>query len=432
VGNFRLVSGHLHGGDYALEGGIVLGAEASLAQIAAALSKTTELLAGEMASPGANRPELSDFEWRIAAAAAAMHGISPLLHSRLRWQGPAAWQEFLEGQRGHSLARHQVIERLLRELQTSARAAGIPVVVLKGPALHGEGLYAAGERPMGDVDLLIRAADSAAIARALAECDYAPGHAYRRHWVFEPAQRRVPQTPHLGEHIDNPIKVEVHTRIAESLPSSQIDITDSILPTALRRGLNEYPSRARLMLHLLLHAAGNMRARALRLIQLHDIALLGATFCDGDWGELLGLRRNGLWWAAAPLALVLRYYPGAVPQALYDTLRDECPALLRRAMTRHRLTDVSWSNIYVQAFPGLEYSRTLGDATRYIGSRVWPSPSARAELRQGSAQIIGVESVPWYRQSHSRRILRWIFSRPPRVQTLLCVRTSLSDGSQGL
>ena len=47
------------------------------------------------------------------------------------------------------------------------------------------------------------------------------------------------------------------------------------------------------MMHLLLHAAGNMRARALRLIQLHDIARLAQAFGSGDWKELLAARPDG-------------------------------------------------------------------------------------------------------------------------------------------
>jgi len=41
------------------------------------------------------------------------------------------------------------------------------------------------------------------------------------------------------------------------------------------------------MRHLLLHAAGNIRARALRQMQLHDIALLAPRMKASDWSELL-------------------------------------------------------------------------------------------------------------------------------------------------
>jgi len=37
---------------------------------------------------------------------------------------------------------------------------GIAAVALKGAALHAIGLYAIGERPMADIDLLVRPADA--------------------------------------------------------------------------------------------------------------------------------------------------------------------------------------------------------------------------------------------------------------------------------
>lgn len=42
------------------------------------------------AAPTNEMPKWSEFEWRIARAAAAMHGISSLLHRDLRWRGPKA------------------------------------------------------------------------------------------------------------------------------------------------------------------------------------------------------------------------------------------------------------------------------------------------------------------------------------------------------
>jgi len=356
-----------------------------------------------------------------------MHGISPLLFARCAQRGPPAWQRFLAEQHRQCAARQRLIERLLLDLDEAARADGLGFVALKGAALHAAGLYAAGERPMGDVDLLIREADSERLARALESLGYAAGHAYRRHRVFEPTGRRPPPKILPGEHVDNPIKVEVHTRIAEKLPCAEVEVTRSLLPGELRPGRNAYASRASLMLHLLLHAAGNMRARALRLIQLHDIALLAAALEASDWDALAGASGD-LWWAAAPLALVARYYPSSVPEAVLKSALAHSPRLLQRAIRRHRLTEVSWSNIYVQALPGLEYSRSLGDALGLIASRLWPSATARAELTQGSAQIIGGESVPWYGLSHRRRILRFVVSRPPRVQTLLCIRAALLGG----
>src|SRR5579859_6414913 len=122
----------------------------------AALRKTTETLAQELAEPTDNVPVWSDFEWRIARAVSAMHGVSSLLSNALRWDGPAGWQQFLQEQQAHTAARHQRIQGLLSRIDGRACTDGIAVVALKGAELYASGLYVQGERPMADVDLLVR------------------------------------------------------------------------------------------------------------------------------------------------------------------------------------------------------------------------------------------------------------------------------------
>ena len=64
------------------------------------------------------------------------------------------------------------------------------------------------------------------------------------------------------------------------------------------------------MLHLLLHAAGNMRAHALRLVQLQDIAMLAGRLTDDEWRDWSTLPETsgGAWWMLPVLALAARYY----------------------------------------------------------------------------------------------------------------------------
>src|SRR3984957_7161663 len=274
---------------------------APLADITAALSSTTEILARELGHPSHEPPRFSEFEWRIARAVAAMHGVSSLLCDRLRWEGPAGWRPFLAEQRAQSVGRHAQIARSLDAIDSQARRDGVAFPALKGAALHARAIYAAGERPMGDIDLLVRGEDAEAMGGVLEACGYAAAFSTHRHEVFQPRVKKTLSGPRLGEHVDNPINVELHTRVAESLPVREIDITQYLLAGSPHPGLNAYPTAASLMLHLLLHAAGNMRARALRLIQLHDIALLAARFVAADWRELLAMRPAGrkLWWAYA-------------------------------------------------------------------------------------------------------------------------------------
>jgi putative nucleotidyltransferase-like protein len=400
-----------------------------LAKIAAALRKTTETLAHEVAVPSRGLPDWTEFEWRIARAAAAMQGISSLLHQGLYWRGPESWQVFLQGQWEQSVERRRQIAALLDAIDSQARREGMALLALKGAALYASGIYAGGERPMGDVDLLIRNSDAQGIAPLLRHCGYDVAFTSTRHQVFKPREGKVPTADRLGEQADSPIKIEVHTAIEERLPVKVVNITQFLFPSVLQPGLNAYPSTVSLMLHLLLHAAGNIRARALRLIQLHDIALLAARFLPSDWEGLLGTKPEGqeLWWAFEPLTLTARYYPGTVPPSLLARLSAECPWLLGKLAGRHQLTDVSWSNIRVAAFPGVEWSRTPLEALNFVSSRIWPSRKARLELDLGAAEIPASSTVPWYGISHSARILRWLFSSPPRVQTLLSVRAALAQ-----
>ena len=399
-----------------------------LSKIEAALSKTTEILASEVAVPTSEPPIWTEFEWRIARAVAAMHGVSSLLFDGLRWEGAESWRRFLHEQRDQSFGRYLQMASLLKAIDSQARCDGIALVALKGAALHALGIYAGGQRPMGDIDLLVRDDDAKGVARLLESCGYEIAFTSRRHQVFQPQVRKIPMSGGLGEHIDNPLKIEVHTRILEHLPIRTVDITQFLFPRLAHAGINRYSSSASLMLHLLLHAAGNIRARALRLIQLHDIALLAARFDPGDWEQLFAASSDGhtLWWALAPLMLAARYYRISMPASVLERMCIGCPRRLSKRARRQRLTDVSWSNIRIEAFPGLEWSRSLGEAVEFMSSRIWPSRDARLELKEGAAQIPGSSTVPWYGLPHAVRILRWAFSRPPRVQTMLSVRAALA------
>ena len=85
------------------------------------LRKITERLAGELASPRDDAPGWTAFEWQLARAVAALHGVSPLLASRLKWDGPPGWKAFLQAQRAHVAARQQYIEEF-----GTAYTAGLP------------------------------------------------------------------------------------------------------------------------------------------------------------------------------------------------------------------------------------------------------------------------------------------------------------------
>jgi hypothetical protein len=392
------------------------------------LRRTTETIAAELAQPGGATPAWSDLEWQLASAVAVAHGVSPLLSQCSTWQH-APWQRFLESQREHVELRHRRIAALLQRIDTDARTAGLALVPLKGSALHAMSLYAPGERPMADIDLLVREDDAAAATRMLLALGYVESFAQWKHRVFKPATGQP--FGGLGEHRDTPINIELHTRIQERLPVSTVDITGQIYPQAPRPGLNAYPSIGAVMSHLLLHAAGNICGRSLRLLHLHDISLLAKRMVASDWDALWDEHAaNAPWWALPPLRLVARYYRDAIPDAVVARLERDCPLLLRTISQRQMLTQVSCSELWLHAFAGIEWSRSPRDVVQYLRSRVRPSDEAIRERADMVRTQLWLQGQDWVTLKHARRVLTWLTRPVPRMDMLYAVRAALQEESR--
>lgn len=396
-------------------------------QAAAILRRTTERLAREVVDPSTEAPNWSDLEWAIARASAAMQGISTLLANRVPWSGPPIWQSFLTEQKEQSLLCFAKAGSLIDRIDDALRRSGIPAVALKGSAIRKLDLYAPGERPMSDVDLLVRPVDLESARAALESLDYQLSYTTSRHAIFAP--RDISQPPGFGEHVENPLRIELHTAVGEALPFRKVDITAAIDGGEWRSGLNAYPRLAVLLMHVALHTAGNMRAHSLRQIQLLDIAALGRELDDDDWHWLLTRGAERAWWIFPSLFLSERYCTASVPADVLGEARKICPRLLRAAVARSDLTDVSWSNLRIPAFPGIAWSRTPLEAMRFMRSRLLPSRAALAELEQDRRHNESLNRVPWYGLRHGSRILRWMVSHPPRVQTFVSVERALESAN---
>jgi len=392
------------------------------------LSAATERFAAELVEPRLEPPAWTEFEWQMARAAAVLHGITPLLATTLRWSGPASWEAFVADQRRQTLLRHGRIAAVLQGIDDRATAVGLAAVALKGAALHALGVYAPGERPMADIDLLVRPADAQCAIDMLAAVGYVQTAATWRHQVFKPAQGAAMTTLPVGEHEDYPVKVELHTCIAERLPVTDTVITEQVFPLHPEPGLNPYPARNGLLLHLLLHAAGNMSARALRLMHLHDIARLAAGATPEDWAQLLGVApaAKPLWWALPPLELLTRYQPGLVPRHVLAGLRSACPWALRRLCRRASLTQMSFASLAVSAFPALSWCSSLIERARYVRQRILPGAEQRATRRVTAAEQWAVEHS-WLHLSQGRRVLQWLVARPPRQASMYIVQAVLKN-----
>jgi hypothetical protein len=349
-----------------------------------------------------------------------------LLAATLRWRGPRGWQAFLDDQTVHTEKRHRRIEALARLVDQQARDAGIPLVALKGMALHDMGLYRPGERPMADLDFLVKESDMAAATKLLESHSFQAELSYWKNRVFTSAGASAGG---LGEHCDNQIKVELHWRIRERLPLELTDITDVVFPERPCPGLNLYPSRVALLMHLVLHAAGDMANREMRLLHLHDLALVCREMSTQDWEEILRYGEHpgqGPWWFLPPLLLTRRYYPNVIPSSVLSRLQGSCPARLSRATARRPLTEHSLSSVWIRAFPGIEWSRSMAESVRYMLARARPSAEARTIRETSATSTPWGSGSHWERLSQKSRVVRWVTSRPTRSATMYVIRETLA------
>jgi len=397
------------------------------AELHPTLCMVTERLARELANPARNAPDWSEFEWTMARAVAAMHGISPLLSRSLRWQGPLGWTRFLDQQRTHTAARHTRVQAVLRSIGQKAGEAGVTVTPLKGAALHELGLYAPGDRPMADIDLLVRPADTQRMSGLLASSGFRQSGETWKERIFTAIDETAPAE--FGEHSNNSVKIELHERICEKLPIRMTDASEFIYPSHPRPGLNTYPSNGSLMRHLLLHAAGSMAFQGLRMLQLHDIALLAARLSESDWNEIVTSSSRGvrLWWAFPPLELMSRYYESRVPARVLAALRDDCSYLLRALSVRKSLIDVSYSYLWVKAFPGIEWSQSILEMLSYAASRVRPEAKHMAHRQRVAKTEAWAKQGYWSSMPQGRRILRWLVSRQARPTTMHAISAAFAQ-----
>jgi len=390
--------------------------------VKAGLRRTTEALAAQLASPqtGTPTPDWSEVEWQLATAVAAAHGVSALLCNTSTWENPR-WRLFLQQQREHTARRYERIAALLERIDSEARAAGLAIVPMKGSALHALGIYLPGERPMADIDLLVRGRDAEAAMAVLEELGYVASYDTWKHRVFKPASGKLASG--LGEHRDNPITIELHTHVQERLPVATVDISRCIFPVAAVPGLNPYPLTSALMSHLLLHTGGNIRGRSVRLLHLNDIARLAKRMTGSDWNSLWDLHgAESPWWALPALYLTARYYRNCVPEPVLSRLARDCPAVLRMVSRNQTLTAASCSALWTPALPGIEWSRSVGEAARYVRNRFIPGHEA---IKERAAQMRTQEWMQGHAQYRSRRanmLLARLMGPIPRMDTLDALR----------
>jgi hypothetical protein len=138
-------------------------------------------------------------------------------------------------------------------------------------------------------------------------------------------------------------------RVAEQFWGIRYDLTAEAWADSVSGELLGVATRllrpATLLHHLAVHASSDTIARRLRLLQLHDIALVAPAVDRAGWERIVaGAQARGEERLVYPaLALARRYYP-SVPDDVLLALRAGVPAALLRHLDANELDRYSYCN----------------------------------------------------------------------------------------
>jgi hypothetical protein len=281
-----------------------------------------------------------DAAWEAARWAIQVHGIGPLLHHTLAGKPGAEalhprLRTYLAEQYRLSGERVALLLAELAELLRACCASGIDILPLKGALLTTRYYAEPGLRPMNDLDLLVHPQDETRLIELLQQLGYQPIVRSWKHLTLARPEGRGPIVSWEGEHPANPRSLDLHIQLVEQFWGLHYDLTSAAWagaqPGELLGVKTQIMSPAALLHHLIVHASSDTIARRVRLLHLHDIALVARAVDGQGWQHILD-------WARAAheqrlvypaLAFTSRYYPG-IPTAVLRELRAGIsPALLR-------------------------------------------------------------------------------------------------------
>ena len=115
----------------------------------------------------------------------------------------------------------------------------------------------------------------------------------------------------------------------------------------------------------------------------------------------------------------LPHDPAAAPPTA--SIRD----VLRTLSRRHTMTRVSCSELWLHPFAGIEWSRSVGDAGRYLKNRIRPSQEAIQERADMVRTQLWLQGQDWPAMGRARRALKWLAQPVPRMDMLYAVRAAM-------
>jgi hypothetical protein len=356
-----------------------------------------------------------DAAWEAARWAIQVHGVGPLLH-----RATASWPEagalhprlrdYLAQQHQRSAERVALLLGELAEVLVACRDAGIMALPLKGSLLATHYYPEPGLRPMNDLDVLVRPADEPRLLLVLGSLGYQPVARSWKHLMLSRPAGRGPLVDWDGEHPGNPRSFDLHTRICEQFWGLKHDLTNVAWaesdPGALLGAEAQLLRPGALLYHLAVHASSDAIARRIRLLHLHDIALVARALGEDGWRQILDWtrqqREQRLVYPA--LAFVGRYY-GAAPEDILRELRAGVPPVLLRYLDSSELDRFTYCNTAPTALrerllwfrPGREQLVALRHMLLPDANEIatWYPALARPSMRPLAYARYGADMLGW-------------------------------------
>lgn len=345
--------------------------------------------------------------WQDVLDKARWHRLSGLLYHHLRGEEysprvPAQVLGQLKTTYYFNVARYLCQRTELANVLKATAANSIPIMLLKGAALHETVYPNPGMRPQNDIDLLARPQDAQALYQSILDLGYGC------RGTQETQDRTVSDHRHLPllESPDKPVWFEVHHHITREDSALHFDISDfwdEAYPLDSFGGKTLVPSPEHMLIHLCVHFLLDRQYRSVAALgQLCDIAETAKYYKEGvDWLRFMSQTR-GYGIGAAVFYVLLaahRLLEAEVPQQVLSELKPatfDADAL--DLFMRHRVLNTSEFLAHGLASTQEDYG--LGALSRTVLRRLMPDRITLAEqfgLNPRSRRIYLYYPARWWR-----------------------------------
>ena len=323
---------------------------------------------------GDETPALSDVEtavaqwtqpeWEAALWVVYWQNALPWLADRVAESGLVLPEEVngrLQAINHASRERTKLMLDACVEILAAFKKAGIETILLKGavlaPLIYQDSL----QRPLADLDLLIRPQDVAASRDIMLN---QLGYRYYSRSAEDEVYLRGERQANIWAP-DNVHPVEVHFTLREEYAGIGYELAEVIWRESGERPYWQnttarIPNPAALLLHVCAHTTSDWIIQRGRLMHIDDIRQLCAAMQPADWQTFDRLVQPGTARFIYPaLAFVGKYTQLDIPANTLKSLRENCPPALLHWLAQTELAEASESNPTNRSGIGLDIARWL-------------------------------------------------------------------------